>query len=114
MSTAPESALSATRTPPPLSSKVSEATALFWIIKVLTTGMGECVADDLMERLGIAAAVVLAGAALVASLVWQFRTTRYRPWPYWTAVAMVSVFGTMVADGLRKGLGLTFVDTTIA
>jgi uncharacterized membrane-anchored protein len=27
---------------------------------------------------------------------------------------MVSVFGTMIADGLRKGLGLTFVDTTIA
>ncbi|WP_051809756.1 hypothetical protein [Actinoplanes subtropicus] len=94
-------------------SKVPEATALFWVIKILTTGMGECVSDDLMERLDWWALGV-GGAALVASLWWQFRTDRYRAWPYWTAVAMVSVFGTMVADGLRKGLGLTFVDTTIA
>jgi len=97
----------------PALSKVPEATALFWIIKVLTTGMGECVSDDLMERLGDTA-VVLGAAALVAALVWQFRAKRYRVWPYWTAVAMVSVFGTMIADGLRKGLGLTFVDTTVA
>ncbi len=92
---------------------VPAATALFWIIKVLTTGMGEVVADALMEW-SIIAAVALAGVALVASLIWQFRVDRYRPWPYWTAVAMVSVFGTMVADGLRRGLGLSFVTTTIA
>jgi len=97
-----------------LASKVPEATALFWVIKVLTTGMGECISDDLMERLGTPVAVTLGGLALIAALVWQFRTDRYRVWPYWTAVAMVSIFGTMVADGLRKGLGLTFVDTTIA
>lgn len=115
MNTAPASALSGTgiRTKL-LLSKVSEATALFWIIKVLTTGTGEVVSDDLMARLGTLPAVALGGTALVASLVWQFRTDRYRVWPYWTAVLMVSVFGTMVADGLRKGLGLTFVDTTIA
>jgi uncharacterized membrane-anchored protein len=94
-------------------SKVSEATALFWFVKILTTGMGEVVSDDLMKRMGNIA-VVPGAIALIASLVWQFRATRYRVWPYWTAVAMVSVFGTMVADGLRKGLGLTFVDTTIA
>jgi uncharacterized membrane-anchored protein len=94
-------------------SKVPEATALFWIIKVLTTGMGEVVADAFMEW-SIPAAVAGAALLLVAALVWQFRTTRYRAWPYWTAVAMVSVFGTMVADGLRRGLGLSFVDTTIA
>jgi uncharacterized membrane-anchored protein len=93
-------------------SKVPEATALFWIIKVLTTGMGEVVADAFMEWT-IVGAVIGAGALLVAALVWQFRSTRYRAWPYWTAVAMVSVFGTMVADGIRRGLGFSFVTTTI-
>jgi uncharacterized membrane-anchored protein len=114
VTTTPQSGLAATgeRSRPPLS-KVPEATVLFWIIKVLTTGMGECVSDDLMERLDNYA-VLLGAAALIGALVWQFRTTRFRVWPYWTAVAMVSVFGTMVADGLRKGLGLTFVDTTVA
>ena len=115
MNTAPASGLTATGTSArPLLSKVSEATALFWIIKVLTTGTGEVVSDDLMQRLGSLAAVLLGGTLLAAALVWQFRATRYRVWPYWTAVAMVSVFGTMIADGLRKGLGLTFVDTTVA
>jgi uncharacterized membrane-anchored protein len=115
MDTAPASGLIATdRRARSLLSKVSEATVLFWVIKVLTTGTGEVVSDDLMERLGTVAAVLLGATLLAAALVWQLRTTRYRVWPYWTAVAMVSVFGTMVADGLRKGLGLTFVDTTIA
>ncbi len=114
MNTAPVTTPSATGTRTrPLLSKVPQATALFWFIKILTTGMGEVVSDDLMERMG-STAVVLGAIALIASLGWQLRTTRYRVWPYWTGVAMVSVFGTMVADGLRKGLGLTFVDTTIA
>ena len=114
MTTTSRTGLSATgERSQPVLSKVPEATALFWIIKVLTTGMGEVVADDLMERLGTAAAL-LGAAALAGGLIWQFRVNRYRAWPYWTAVAMVSVFGTMVADGLRKGLGLTFVDTTVA
>lgn len=58
---------------------------------------------------------VAGGVVLLAvSLWWQMRQRRYRPWPYWIAVAMVSVVGTMVADGLRKGLGLSYVVTTIA
>jgi uncharacterized membrane-anchored protein len=114
MNTAPVTPASATGARlQPLLSKVPEATALFWALKILTTGMGEVVSDDLMGR-STPIAVVLGALTLSAALIWQFRTTRYQVWPYWTAVAMVSVFGTMVADGLRKGLGLTFVDTTIA
>lgn len=93
-------------------SKVAEATALFWVIKILTTGMGECISDALVADLGIAA-IVLGAVALAAALIWQFRAPSFRVWPYWSAVAMVSVFGTMVADGIRKGLGLTYVTTTV-
>ncbi len=34
----------------PLAAKVPEITALFWILKVLTTGMGEAISDYLGER----------------------------------------------------------------
>ena len=95
-------------------SKVPEATAAFWIIKVLTTGMGEVVADDFMERVGIPLTTALAGLLMAAAFVWQFRQTRYKAWPYWTAAAMVSVFGTTLGDGPRRGLGLSFVQTSIA
>jgi uncharacterized membrane-anchored protein len=96
-----------------LLSKVPEATAAFWIIKILTTGMGEVVADDLMERIGIPWTATIAGAVMIAALVWQFRVPRYSAWPYWTAAALVSVFGTAVGDGPRRGLGLSFAETSI-
>jgi uncharacterized membrane-anchored protein len=96
-----------------LLSKVPEATVAFWIIKILTTGMGEVVADNVMERIGIPWTTAIAGLLTAAALVWQFRAARYDAWPYWTAAAMVSVFGTTLGDGPRRGLGLSFVQTSI-
>jgi uncharacterized membrane-anchored protein len=96
-----------------LLSKVPEATAAFWIIKILTTGLGEVVADDFMERIGIPWTTLISGVLMAAALVWQFRGIRYQAWPYWTSAAMVSVFGTTLGDGPRRGLGLSFVQTSI-
>jgi uncharacterized membrane-anchored protein len=93
-------------------SKVPEITVYFWIIKVLTTGMGEATSDYLVHRIAPPAAVVIAGVALVAALVLQFRTPRYNVWAYWLAVAMVSVFGTMDADVLHIGLGIPYFIST--
>jgi uncharacterized membrane-anchored protein len=94
-------------------SKVPEITIAFWIIKVLTTGMGEATSDFLVHRLAPPVAVILAGVVLVAALVLQFRTRSYNVWAYWFAVVMVSVFGTMDADVLHIGLGIPyFISTT--
>ena len=93
-------------------SKVPEVTALFWVIKVLTTGMGETTSDYFAHRIGPIVAVGLAGVVLAASLVLQFSARRYVPWIYWTAVVMVSVFGTMAADVLHVGLGVPYVVST--
>ena len=96
---------------PPLAAKVPEVTAVFWLIKVLTTGMGEAAADYLGE-----VSVVVAGGVgalgLVAALVWQLRARHYMAVRYWTAVAMVAVFGTMVADGPHVVLGLPYLLST--
>jgi len=99
-----------------ITSKVPEATALFWTIKICTTGMGEAASDFMGTRaVPLAAVLVLAsGAALVWFLVRQLRADTYRPWTYWGTVAMISVFGTVAADGLRVGLGLSYPVTTIA
>jgi uncharacterized membrane-anchored protein len=80
-----------------LASKVPVVTVYFWIIKVLTTGMGEATSDSLV-RAGGAVAVAATAVALVASFVAQFAVSRYIPAVYWLAVVMVSVFGTMAAD----------------
>jgi uncharacterized membrane-anchored protein len=93
-------------------SKVPQVTVIFWITKVLTTGMGEATSDYLAHRLGPVIAVCLGGLALVASLVVQFRVRRYVAWVYWTAVVMVAVFGTMAADGLHVELGVPYAVST--
>jgi uncharacterized membrane-anchored protein len=93
-------------------SKVPEVTALFWVIKVLTTGIGETTSDFLAHGVGPVITVALGGCAFLAAMVWQFRVRCYAPWPYWTAVAMVSVFGTMAADALHIGLGIPYAVST--
>jgi uncharacterized membrane-anchored protein len=58
----------------------------------------------------VAGAVGVLGFAF--ALRAQLRTDRYRAWLYWTCVLMLAVFGTMVADGLKDGLGLSYAVTT--
>jgi len=78
-------------------SKVPVVTASFWVLKILTTGMGEA-ASDALVRWGGGLAIVVTAVALGASFIAQFRAQHYVPWIYWLAVAMVGVFGTMAAD----------------
>ncbi len=95
-------------------SKVPEVTAYFWVVKVLTTGMGETTSDFLAHRLDPVVAVGIAGLFLAASLVLQLVVRRYNAWAYWLAVVMVSVFGTMAADVLHVGLGIPYaVSSTV-
>ncbi|HUY46703.1 MAG TPA: hypothetical protein VMV92_13365 [Streptosporangiaceae bacterium] len=90
-------------------SKVPQITVYFWIIKILTTAMGEAAADFMAFRYGLVITGVAGTTAFVAALVLQFRARRYLAWVYWTAVAMVAVFGTMAADGLHIALGVPYV-----
>jgi uncharacterized membrane-anchored protein len=94
-------------------SKVPEVTAIFWVVKALTTGMGESTSDWLVHGLVPEIAVVLGGIAFVIALFLQFSSDRYVPWRYWLAVAMVGVFGTMCADVLHVGLGIPYVVSTV-
>jgi uncharacterized membrane-anchored protein len=95
-----------------LSSKVPQVTVLFWIIKVLTTGMGETTSDFLAHTLDPIVAVGIVGIVFAAALAAQLLTRRYVTWIYWFAVVMVSVFGTMAADVLHVGLGVPYAVST--
>ncbi|MET9361129.1 hypothetical protein ABZX93_09470 [Streptomyces sp. NPDC006632] len=95
-------------------SKVPEITALFWIVKVLTTGMGETASDYLGRTLGPVPAGALGFAGLTLALAAQLRGDRYRPWTYWSAIVMVSVFGTMAADVIHVIAGVPYALSTAA
>ena len=92
--------------------KVPEITAYFWIIKVLTTGMGETASDYLAHRFPPVVAVACGFVAFAGALVLQFAVRRYIAWVYWLAVVMVSVFGTMAADVMHVGMGIPYTIST--
>src|ERR1700755_68822 len=94
-------------------SKVPEITAFFWIVKALTTAMGESTSDFLVHAIVPEAAVLLGLLAFCAALYVQPAKARSVPWASWLAVAMVGVFGTMAADVLHVGLGVPYVASTI-
>jgi uncharacterized membrane-anchored protein len=95
----------------PLAAKVPEVTALFWAIKILTTGMGEAMSDAL-GNLSVPLAAVVGIAGIWIALRLQLRTREYRAPVYWFAVMMVAVFGTMAADGIHDGAGVGYGVTT--
>lgn len=93
--------------------KVPEITIFFWVVKLLTTAMGEATSDFLVFRINPYVAVVLGGMALTIALVIQFSVRRYIAWVYWLTVSMVAVFGTMVADAMHIQLGIPYIISTI-
>jgi uncharacterized membrane-anchored protein len=93
-------------------SKVPVVTAYFWIVKLLTTAMGEATSDSLLHNLDPIKGVGIGAAGFVIALVMQLSSGGYSAWIYWLLVAMVAVFGTMAADVLHK-LGVSHLSATI-
>jgi uncharacterized membrane-anchored protein len=89
--------------------KVPKVTAYFWIVKLLTTAMGEATSDFSVQRIDPYLAVSLGFVALVATLILQFSVRRYIAWVYWLTAAMVAITGTMAADVLHVALGVPYI-----
>ena len=81
-----------------LLNKVPEVTIYFWLIKVLSTTVGETAADflDSNLNLGLTTTTLVMAALLAGALVAQFRTARYRPAIYWVAVVLIRIVGTLI------------------
>ena len=96
--------------------KVPAISLVFWIIKILSTTVGETGADYLAVHVGLGT-VVTGGvmiALLTSALVFQLRARRYVPWIYWLTVVLVSVVGTQITDALTDGLGISLYASTSA
>jgi uncharacterized membrane-anchored protein len=89
--------------------RVPQITVYFWVIKALSTAMGEATSDFLVNRLHPVPAVGLGFVGFCLALALQFSRHRYLAWSYWLAVAGVGVFGTMAADVLHVGFHVPYV-----
>jgi uncharacterized membrane-anchored protein len=93
--------------------RVPLITAYFWIVKGLSTAMGESTSDFLVHKIHPVPAVLLGFTGFVIALTLQLAMGHYNAWTYWFAVVMVGVFGTMAADVLHVGLGVPYIASAL-
>jgi uncharacterized membrane-anchored protein len=91
-----------------LFNRVPEVTAVFWLIKILSTTTGETAADFLNSTLGLGLTITswVMTVLLAVALAAQFATKRYSSGIYWTVVVLISIVGTLVTDNLTDNFGI--------
>ena len=94
--------------------KVPEVTLSFWVIKILSTTVGETGADFLAVDAGLGLGWTSAGMAtlLGIALFLQLRKTACSPWIYWLTVVLVSIVGTQLTDILTDVLDVSLYTST--
>lgn len=87
--------------------KLPQITALFWILKIAATTLGETGGDLIAQTLGLgyAAASILFLAIFIVSLLAQLRARQFHPALYWTVIAATSTAGTTMSDLINRGSG---------
>ena len=96
--------------------KVPEVTLIFWVIKILSTTVGETGADYLAVNVGLGASATMSCMAglLAVALVMQLRSRRCIPWIYWLTVVLVSIVGTQITDFISDKLEISlYLSTTV-
>jgi uncharacterized membrane-anchored protein len=95
--------------------KVPQITLYFWIIKVLSTTVGETGADFLSTTLGygLKTTSLIMTLLLAGVVINQLRLKRYIPISFWLVVVLVSVVGTLVTDLFVDQLGITLISANV-
>ncbi len=95
--------------------KVPEITLYFWIIKILCTTVGETAADFLNTNLnlGLTGTTLVMSVLLIITLLFQFKSKKYKPSIYWLAVVLLSIVGTLITDNLIDNFGVSLQTTSI-
>lgn len=97
-----------------IANKVPEITLVFWLIKIMSTTVGETGADYLAFNLGFgnSKTALIMVAILALALVWQISRTRCVPAAYWLSVVLVSIVGTLISDIIVDHFGVSLQTTT--
>ena len=95
--------------------KVPEIAIVFWLIKMMSTTVGETVADFMIFnfKLGLPTTSLIMTVLFVIVLVVQLKAKEYIPWKYWLTVVFVSILGTLITDNMTDNLGIPLAYSTI-
>src|SRR5258708_37999765 len=87
----------------PVEAKVPQITASFWVLKLLTTAMGEAASDYLLSTMSFVG-LGLSAAGFAFALWVQVRTRRDNALAYCASAMMIAVFCTRAAYTLHPQL----------
>jgi uncharacterized membrane-anchored protein len=95
--------------------RVPAVVGTFWLIKMMSTTVGETFADYLSAtlNLGLNLTSAMMSALLILALLSQFRLQRYVPVMYWIVVVLMSITGTLITDGLVENLEVSMLTLNI-
>ena len=88
---------------------------MFWIVKMMSTTVGETAADFLNVNLnlGLTNTSIAMSLLLLAVLAMQLRARRYVPSIYWLTVVLISTVGTLITDNLIDNFGVPLSTTSM-
>ena len=90
--------------------KVAVVTALFWIMKICATTLGETAGDllSMTMNVGYALSSAILLSVFIATLILQLRSKRFYPILYWSVILSTSTAGTTISDYMDRTLGLGY------
>jgi uncharacterized membrane-anchored protein len=91
-------------------SKVPEVTIVFWIIKILSTTLGETGGDavSMSMDLGYLVGTIIFAAIFLVAVITQIKAKGFHPFMYWTTIIATTTVGTTLADFADRSLGIGY------
>ncbi len=99
----------------PAINKIAEVTAVFWLMKIIATTLGETAGDFISQtlNLGYSAGLGITGALLVAVIFFQVRAKSFHPALFWAAIVATTTAGTEISDMMDRTLGLGYASGSL-
>ena len=94
-----------------LINRVARLGMLFWVIKILSTTVGETAADyvSVNLNLGLTLTAIIMGVITIGVTYWNFKQKKYYPPSYWLLIVMMSIEGTLITDLLVDKLNVSIL-----
>lgn len=90
--------------------KIPEITALFWLMKICATTLGETAGDllSMTMNVGYAVSSIILLSGFFLTLAAQLFSKKYIPIVYWLVILSTSTAGTTISDYMDRTLGLGY------
>ena len=96
-------------------SKVPALTAIFWLIKILATTLGETAGDALSMsmNLGYLLSTFIFGVIFLVAVSAQIKAKQFHPFLYWATIIATTTVGTTLADFATRSLGIGYTGGSV-